>query len=159
MEINKQRQVQAAEHTAKTEQDYTWSTTRIAEGVMINVVTFLFIALLGLFGGMIYAAWLLVLNLLHTPSGLIGILAFILLGAVLMLIALVAALILWLRGTRSRVAAGMVIGALIGASMDFRSGKRRDWDIDTAVAKAAVKVREQAKTTKAAQTTADERTG
>ena len=149
MQINKQRQMQVAEPAAKTEQDYTWSTTRVIEGVTINVITFLFIALLGLLGGMIYAAWLLVLNLLHTPSELVGILAFILLGAVFGLLTLIVALILWIRRMRPATAAGMVIGAVVGAAigarLDSRSRKSGGWDIDAVLAEAAAKVQAQAK--------------
>jgi hypothetical protein len=148
MDSPKQEQVQKPPAPASTDDAYEWSFIRVAEGVMTNVVSFLIIGLLGIFGGLIYAAALLVLNVLHTPSGLIGILAFILLGAVLMLIILGIAIVAWFRGMSSAALMGMAIGAIVGAAIGaaIDSGEWKKWKFDWA--EAATKTQEQKKATK-----------
>lgn len=79
----------------------------------------------------------MLLNVWHAPSGLVGILAFILLGAVLMFIILVIAIIAWFRRMSSATLVGMLIGAAIGAAID--SGKWKiDWEKTVAKAKEEV---------------------
>lgn len=79
-------------------------------------------------------------NVLHLPAGLVGILAFILLGAVIMLIILGVVVVAWFRRMSSATLAGMVISAIVGAAIGaaIDSGKcKTDW------AKAATMAQEQ----------------
>ena len=141
----KQEHQQKPIESAGTDNSYEWSFMRIAEGVTTNVVSAIIIGSLAIISGTVYAGWTLLLIVLHTPDGLIGILAFILLGAILMLIVLIVAVIAWFRGTSSAALVGMLIGAMIGAALGaaIDSGKLSEW-----VAAAVAKQQEQKNATK-----------
>lgn len=124
------------------DQPYEWSYIRVAEATVINVISAVIIGTWAIILGLIYAGWTLLLKGLHTPAGLVGILAFILLGAVLMLIILVVVIIAWFRRVSSATLVGMLIGAMVGAAIGaaIDSGKwKTDW------AKAAAMTQEQQK--------------
>lgn len=146
MDASKQKQQQLLIESATTAKPYEWSYVRVAEQTVINVVSAIIIGGGALVLGLIYAGWLLLLNVWHTPAGLEGILAFVLLGAVLMLIMLVVVVVAWVRGMSSAALGGMVIGAMIGAAIGaaIDSGKLKfDW-LET-----ATKAQEQKNATKA----------
>ncbi len=136
----KQEQQQKPMETTATDHSYEWSYMRVAEAVTTNVVSAVIIGLGAIILGTVYGAWALVLSALHTPSGLVGVLALILLGAMLMLAILVVAIIAWFRGTSSATLMGMLLGAMIGAAIGaaIDSGKWNDWIIA-----AAAKTQEQ----------------
>jgi len=127
---------------------YEWSYMRVAEGVTINVVSAVLISVLGIILGVIYGGWTLLLNVWHAPAGLIGILAFILLGAVLVLIILVLVIVAWFRGMSSATLAGMMLGAIVGAAIGavIDSGEWKKWKFD--FTEAAPKTQEQKKAAK-----------
>jgi Na+/proline symporter len=131
MDRPKQAQQQMPVESAENENAYEWSYIRVAEGVTTNVVSAVIIGGLAILSGVIYAGWALVLSALHAPSGIVGILAFILLGAVLMFVILVIVIVAWLRGMKSTALAGMLIGAIvgaaIGASIDAGKWKMHPW--------------------------------
>jgi len=128
MEASKQEQ-QKLIGSADTEAAYEWSYMRVAEGTGTNVVSAAVIGTGGIFLGLIYAAWTLLLNVLHAPAGLVGILAFILLGAVLMLIILVLMIVAWFRRLSSPTLAGMLLGAMVGAALGAAIASKQ-WKID-----------------------------
>lgn len=125
MDTLKQEQQQKLIGAADTDNSYEWSSMRVVEQTVINVVSAAIIGTGAIIAGAIYAAWVLLLSALHTPDGLVGILAFVLLGAVLMLLILIVVIVAWFRRMSSATLAGIVIGAmvggLIGAALD--SGK------------------------------------
>lgn len=89
MNTLKQEQRQKLVQHADTDKPCEWSYIRVAEGTVINVVSAAIIGIVAIILGSIYAAgWALLVNVLHIPAGLVCILAFILLGAVVMLIIL-----------------------------------------------------------------------
>jgi xanthine/uracil/vitamin C permease (AzgA family) len=149
MDTSKQKQ-QPWTESAIAAEPYEWSYMRVAEGTVINVVSAAIIGIGAIILGSIYAAaWALLVNVLHTPDGLVGILAFVLLGAVLMLIILVIMIVAWFRRMSSAVLAGMLIGAVIGAAIGaaIGSGKwKSDWKFDWA--EGAPKAQEQKNTAK-----------
>src|SRR5260370_8633356 len=143
MDTSKQEQQQKFIGAAETDRGYEWSYIRVAEGVTINVVTAVVIGIGAIILGVVYAGWALLLNVWHAPAGFIGILAFILLGAVIMLLILIVFIVAWIRGMSSAIMAGMLIGAMVGAAIGaaIDSGK---WKIDWA--KAAQEQKRAAKT-------------
>jgi hypothetical protein len=143
MDTLKQTQQQQSSGPTETDTAYEWSYMRVAEGVTTNVVSAVIIGGLAILGGAVYAGWTLVLNALHTPSGIVGMLAFILLGAVLMLVILGVVIVAWIRGTSTATLAGIMIGAIVGAAIGaaIDSGK---WKFDWVKAAMA---QEQKKTT------------
>ena len=136
----KQEQQQKPMETIATDNSFEWSYIRVAEAVTTNVVSAVIIGLGAVILGVVYGTWVLVLSALHTPDGLIGILGLLLLGATLMLVVLVVAIIAWVRGMSSATFIGMLLGAMIGAAIGaaIDSGKWNDWIIA-----AAVKTQEQ----------------
>lgn len=128
MSTLKQEQQQKSREAADTDKPYEYSPLRVAEGVTINVVSAVLIGLGAIILGAAYAGWALVLSALHTPDGLVGVIALILLGAMLLLIILVVAIVAWIRGMSSAALSGMLLGAMIGASIGaaIASGKFGD---------------------------------
>lgn len=122
MDTLKQEQKQKLIKAADTEKPYGWSSMRVLEQTVSNVVSATIIGTGAIILGLIYAGWVLLLSVWHTPDGLVGILAFVLLGAVLMLLILVVVIVAWFRRMSSATLAGIVIGAMIGgmigAAMD-----------------------------------------
>jgi multidrug efflux pump subunit AcrB len=116
MDTLKQTQQQEMSKAADTETPYEWSFTRVTEGITINVVSAFLIAIGAVLLEAIYSVLALLLTLWHLPGGIIASLALVLLGAILGIIFLAIALIAWLRGTKSSLVAGMVLGALIEVS-------------------------------------------
>src|SRR5690242_19902369 len=92
----KQEQRMVSE-TAKTDKGYEWSYVQVAEEVVTTVVSAAIIGGAGIFLGLVYAGWTLLLNVWRAPAGLIGILAFVLLGAVLIVIILGVVIVAWFR--------------------------------------------------------------
>jgi xanthine/uracil/vitamin C permease (AzgA family) len=131
MDTSKQEQQQKFIGASDTNKGYEWSYIRVAEGVTIIVVSATIIGAAGIFLGLVYAGWTLLLNVWHAPAGLVGILAFALLGAVLMLITLAVVIVAWFRRMSSATFIGMMIGAAVGAAIGaaIDSGK---WKIDLA---------------------------
>jgi len=132
MVTSKQEQQQNLVKSTNASEEYEWSYIRVAEHVTINVVSAAIIGTGAILGGAVYAGWTLLLNVLHAPSGLIGILAFVLLGAVLMLLILVVVIVAWIRGIKSATLAGMLLGAVIGAAIGsaIDSGKKWNWNFE-----------------------------
>ncbi len=98
-------------HTSASEEQYEWSFVRVSEQVTINVVSAFIIAI----GGIILATFwqggsLLLQSLLHVPSELSGIIAFVLLGMVLMLLLIIGAIILFIKGLSPKMVLGMFLG-------------------------------------------------
>jgi hypothetical protein len=118
------------------EKPYEWSVIRVAESTVINVVSAAIIGVGAIILGSMYAAaWALLVNVLHTPDGLVGILAFILLGAALVVIILIVMVVAGLRKMSSAALAGMLIGAMVGAAIGAAivSGKfKTDWAVSLA---------------------------
>ena len=127
----KQEQQQEPIEVSAADNSYEWSYMRVAEGVTTNVVSASIIGLGAILLGAVYGAWVLVLSALHTPDGLIGILALILLGAMLMLVILVVVIIAWFRGMSAGTLIGMLVGAAIGAAIGraIESGKGINWTV------------------------------
>lgn len=130
MNASKQEQQQSVKSAA--DQPYEWSYIRVAEATVTNVVSAAIISAGALVVGLIYAGWLLLLNVWHAPAGLVGILAFILLGAMLMLIVLGFVIVAWFRHMNSATLAGMLIGAMVGAAIGaaIDTGK---WKVDASI--------------------------
>lgn len=127
MDTLKQEQQQKLIGAADTDKPYEWSYVRVFEQTVINVVSAAIIGTGAIILGSIYAAWVLLLSALHTPDGLVGILAFVLLGAVLTLLILAAVIVALFRRMRSAILrsaalAGMVIGAMVGAMLGAALG-------------------------------------
>jgi len=137
MSTLKQEKQQKLREDADTDKHYEWSYIRVAEGVTTNVVSAVLIGLGAIILGAVYGIWVLILSALHTPDGLVGIAALILLGAILMLVILAIVIYAWVRGISSATLAGALLGAMIGAAIGaaIDSGKLSDW-IKAATAKA-----------------------
>ncbi|HEY6542396.1 MAG TPA: hypothetical protein VIZ18_15740 [Ktedonobacteraceae bacterium] len=115
MDISKQEQKPI--ETASIGNPYEWSGTRIIEQRTINVLSAFIIGIIAVIGGTLYSGALLLLqNVLHVPSGGVGILAFVILGMLLMLALLILACVAWIRGMSSTALMGILIGAAVGAA-------------------------------------------
>src|SRR5713101_2964745 len=138
MNTSKQEQQQKFIGAIDTDKPYEWSYIRVAEGIVTYVVSAAIIGSGAIFVGVIYAGWLLLLSALHTPAGIVGILAFILLGAVLVLLSLGIAIVAWFRHMSSATLAGMVLGAVVGAAIGaaIDSGKWKNFDVAEMVKRA-----------------------
>lgn len=55
MNSAQQQEQQQTVETPAPDREYNWSTTRVAEGVTTNVVSFLLIGISTIIGGMFYA--------------------------------------------------------------------------------------------------------
>jgi hypothetical protein len=102
---------------ATGETSYEWSTTRVVEGVTINVASALIIGIGGIIVAAFYALIVLVANALHTPSGLLGMVALFILGGILTLVIVIIVIWALIRKTSPSIVVGMAIGGLVGAAI------------------------------------------
>lgn len=99
------------------EMSFEWSTTRVVEGVTVNVVSALIIGIDGIIIAALYALIVLIASALHVPGGLLGLVSLLILGGILTLGIVIIVIWALIRKIPPDIAVGMAIGALVGASI------------------------------------------
>ncbi len=103
---------------ASEKEPYEWSATRVAEGVIINVVSASIIGIGGLILAGLFSLIALIASALHAPAGLLGLISLFVLAVVLVLIALAITIWALIRRLSPGAAAGLAIGLFVWALVD-----------------------------------------